>query len=83
MTCTRTPTKPLYGMRESTSVQLRSSSRGDCAIFSTVSDTRGSTYLIFTAFLTAECSTVELPGSSATDLFSFYYGNSRHATTIR
>jgi hypothetical protein len=28
-----------------------------------VSDTRCSTYLIFTAFLTAECSTVELPGN--------------------
>jgi len=38
---------------------------GDCAIFSAVSDTRGSTYLIFTAFLTAECSTVELPGNRA------------------
>ena len=35
---------------------------GDCATFSAVSDTRCSTYLIFTAFLTAECSTVELPG---------------------
>ena len=33
--------------------------------------------------LTAECSTIELPGSSATALFSFYYGNARHATTIR
>ena len=36
---------------------------GDCATFSAVSDTRCSTYLIFTAFLTAECSTVELPGN--------------------
>jgi hypothetical protein len=36
---------------------------GDCATFSAVSDTRGSTYLIFTASLTAECSTVELPGN--------------------
>jgi hypothetical protein len=35
---------------------------GGCATFSAVSDTRCSTYLIFTAFLTAECSTVELPG---------------------
>ncbi|SRR5216683_1726131 len=44
---------------------------GDCATFSAVSDTRCSTYLIFTAFLTAECSTVELPGNRATYLFSF------------
>src|SRR5947209_19409987 len=44
---------------------------GDCAIFSAVSDTRCSTYLILTAFLTAECSTVELPGNCATSLFSF------------
>ncbi len=36
---------------------------GDCATFSAVSDTRCSTYLIFTAFLTAERSTIELPGS--------------------
>jgi hypothetical protein len=35
---------------------------GDCATFSAVSDTRCSTYLILTAFLTAECSIVELPG---------------------
>jgi hypothetical protein len=35
---------------------------GVCATFSAVSDTRCGTYLIFTAFLTAECSTVELPG---------------------
>src|SRR5436309_12964720 len=36
---------------------------GDWATFSAASDiTRCSTYLIFTAFLTAECSTVELPG---------------------
>jgi hypothetical protein len=37
---------------------------GDCATFSAVSDTRCSTYLIFTAFLTAERSTIELPGSA-------------------
>ena len=37
---------------------------GDCATFSAVSDTRCSTYLVFTIFLTAECSTVELPGNS-------------------
>jgi len=44
---------------------------GDWATFSAVSDTRCSTYLIFTTFLTAECSTVELPGNRATHLFSF------------
>ena len=54
---------------------------GDCATFSAVSDTRCSTYLIFTAFLTAECSTVELPGSCATPLFSFYYSHRNHATS--
>jgi len=46
---------------------------GGCVTFSAVSDTRCSTYFIFTAFLTAECSTVELPGNRATRLFSFYY----------
>ena len=45
----------------------------DCATFLAVSDTRCSTYLIFTAFLTAECSTVELPGNRATPLFSFVF----------
>ena len=33
--------------------------------------------------LTAECSTVELPGSCATPLFSFYYSKQIHAMTIR
>jgi hypothetical protein len=56
---------------------------GDCATFLAVSDTRCSTYMIFTAFLTAECSTVELPGSCATPLFSFYYSKQIHAMTIR
>ena len=46
---------------------------GDCATFSAVSDTRCSTYLVFTTFLTAECSTVELPGSCLTALFSFIF----------
>ncbi len=31
--------------------------------------------------LTAECSTVELPGSCATPLFSFYYSHRNHATS--
>ena len=33
--------------------------------------------------LTAECSTVELPGSCATPLFSFYYSKQIHAMTIQ
>ncbi len=33
--------------------------------------------------LTAECSTVELPGSCATLLFSFYYSKQIRAMTIR
>jgi hypothetical protein len=56
---------------------------GDCATFSAVSDTRGSTYLIFTAFLTAECSTVELPGNGLRFAFSFYYIKQIHVMTFR
>jgi hypothetical protein len=33
--------------------------------------------------LTAECSTVELPGNCATRLFSFYYSKQIHAMTFR
>jgi len=37
----------------------------------------------FTAFLTAECYTVELPGIRITPLFSFYYRKQIHAMSFR
>src|SRR5215472_1832737 len=48
-----------------------------------LTDARETSYEIFSPLLTAECSTVELPGNRTTLVFSFYYSNSRQATTLR
>jgi len=48
-----------------------------------LTDAKETSYEIFSPLLTAECSTVELPGKRTTALFSFYYENSRHAMSIR
>ncbi len=64
---------PSWGFTHKVQSNFSPIQEADCATFSAVSDTRCSTYLIFTAFLTAECSTVELPGNGTTRLFSFYY----------
>ena len=48
-----------------------------------LTDARETSYWILSSRLTAECSTVELPGSCATLLFSFYYSKQIRAMTIR
>jgi len=48
-----------------------------------LTDARETSYEIFSSLLTAECSTIELPGNRATPLFSFYYRKQIFAMTFR
>jgi len=48
-----------------------------------LTDARETSYWILSSLLTAECSTIELPGSSTTPLFSFYYRKQIRAMTFR
>ena len=48
-----------------------------------LTDARETSYWIFRSLLTAECSTVELPGIRATLSFSLYYSKLIHAMTFR
>ena len=48
-----------------------------------LTDARETSYWISSSLLTAERSTVELPGNSTTSLFSFYYTKQIRAMSIR
>jgi hypothetical protein len=46
-----------------------------------LTDARETSYWILSSRLTAECSTIELPGNGATHLFSLKYRRRIHATS--
>jgi hypothetical protein len=48
-----------------------------------LTDARETSYWILSSLLTAECSTVELPGNRATLFFSFYYSKNIRTMTFR
>jgi hypothetical protein len=48
-----------------------------------LTDVRETSYWILSSLLTAECSTIELPGNRATLLFSFYYRKQIRAMTFQ
>ena len=48
-----------------------------------LTDARETSYVNFSPLLTAECSTVELPGNRLRCAFSFYYIKQIHVMTFR
>jgi len=48
-----------------------------------LTDARETSYWIRSSLLTAECSTVELPGNALRCAFSFYYIKQIHVMTFR